>query len=117
MLKSVLTKLIECFNTCNEYVVQGPPHVASQYLQKCDLLIECLKDAGYTIKIAAKTVVVAEGLYRGHNGRVFTGVSVEVPESIHDDIAIFKELGFNWLSSSNVMTYKFDNVGEGTKAV
>ena len=116
MLESVLSKLIECMNTYNEHVVQGPPSAAIHYLHKCDLLVECLRDAGYMAQFAAKSVVVTEGMCRGSRGRVFTCVGFNVPEIPEDDIAAFRTVGFQWLWEEGVMKYEFANSGKEERA-
>ena len=116
MLESVLSKLIECMSTYNEHVMQGPPSAASHYLYQCDLLVECLRGAGYMAQFAAKGVVVTEGMYRGNRGRMFTCVGFNVPEISENDIEAFRTVGFQWLWEEGVMKYEFVNSRKEEKA-
>ena len=109
MLESVLSKLIECMSTYNERVMQGPPAAANHYLYQCDLLVECLRDAGYMAQFATKGVVVTEGMYRGGRGRMFTCMGFSVTEISENDIAAFLAVGFQWLWEKGVMKYEFVN--------
>lgn len=109
MLKSVLSKLIECMTNHNEYVVQGLPSVVAHYTDKCALLIECLENAGYRPRITTESVEITEGLCRGCRDDLYVGMSFAVPGITPEDVTAFKAVGFEWLWASNRMTYKFEN--------
>ena len=116
MLRSVLTKLVECMEAHNQYVLQGPPTVANHYAAKCELLIECLEDAGYKPIVKTETVDIFEGLYRGCRNSLYTSISFYVPivpvdenDKLRLEMNVFANVGFECPWNGGTMTYEFNN--------
>lgn len=112
MLKSVLSKLVECMDTHNHYVLQGPPVVANHYISKCDLLIECLENAGYKVEFDTEPLEIAEGMYRGCRGSLYTCLKIYMPTDgsyirTYRTVEEFKEIGFEQMLINGIY-HKFE---------
>ena len=111
MLKSVLEKLIECMNAHNRCVLQNMPKVANQHGRSCQLLLDCLSNAGYL-----STVSCAR-----HQGPEFmclyTCISFDVPGILSPEIEAFETVGFKWFREQCKMIYNFDENGKEDNAV
>lgn len=112
MLKSVLTKLVECIELHNRYALSMAPTLASDYASKCKLLAECLKDAGYESELKMEAVEVTYGEYAGCKGNLYTcfviymhtdGSFVRTYETVEE----FKTIGFEQMLI-NAMYYKWN---------
>ena len=112
MLKSVLTKLVECMELHDRYVMSGAPTIAIDYISKCKLLSECLEDAGYAVEVKMESVEVTSGEYVGRKGNVFTCIKVYMPTDgsftfTNKNVKEFKAIGFEQMSN-NAMYHKFE---------
>ena len=112
MLKSILTKLVECMELHNRYALSMAPTLANDYASKCKLLTECLKDSGYESELKMEAVEVTHGEYSGCKGNVFACVKVYMPTDgsfafTNKNIKEFEAIGFEQLPN-NAMYHKFE---------
>jgi hypothetical protein len=121
MLKAVLTKLVECMELHNMYVLSSAPTVAIDYINKCNLLVECLKDAGYEAEFKMEPVEVKGGEFVGCKSNVFTCLAIYMPtdgsfvRTCKTDEE-FKAIGFEQMII-NGMYHKFELNRKEEKAV
>lgn len=103
MLKSVLEKLVECANKHNHCVKQNMPEVANHHTRSCQLLLECLADAGYFSAVS----------FARHQGPEFmclyTCINFDVPYILAPEIKAFETVGFEWIKEQSKMIYKFED--------
>ena len=116
MLKSVLTKLVDCMELHNRYALSMAPTLASDYASKCRLLAECLKNAGYESEFKMENIEVTRGEYVGCKGNLYTCLVIYMPTDgsfvpTYKTYEEFNAIGFEQMLI-NAMYYKFNYNGK-----
>ena len=107
MLKSVLTKMVECIKTRNDYVVKGHMDAANRWVSKYEILDECMFAAGYQTKMETKVINIEGGIFEGLPINFVTKLLINSSKIKDSEIETFRAVGFKYEYDGAMMAYEF----------